>query len=39
MDGATLTDAIHNRGINMRYLGKITAMLSKVSLLVFSLIL
>jgi len=30
MDGATLTDAIHNRGINMRYLGKITAMLSKV---------
>merc|ERR1719295_714061 len=30
MDGATLADAIHNRGINMRYLGKITDMLSKV---------
>merc|ERR1719193_871430 len=30
MDGATLADAIHNRGINMRYLGKITEMLSKV---------
>ena len=30
MDGATLADAIHNRGINMRYLGKITGMLQKV---------
>jgi len=30
MDGATLADAIHNRGINMRYLGKITSMLGKV---------
>merc|ERR1719260_218304 len=30
MDGATLADAIHNRGINMRYLGKITDMLAKV---------
>ncbi|XP_023320484.1 clustered mitochondria protein homolog [Eurytemora carolleeae] len=30
MDGATLADAIHNRGINMRYLGKITGMLMKV---------
>jgi len=30
MDGATLADAIHNRGINMRYLGKITEMLAKV---------
>jgi len=30
MDGATLTDAVHNRGINMRYLGKITTMLAKV---------
>ena len=26
----TLADAIHNRGINMRYLGKITEMLAKV---------
>jgi len=30
MDGATLADAIHNRGINIRYLGKITGMLQKV---------
>ena len=30
MDGAILTDAVQNRGINMRYLGKITAMLAKV---------
>ena len=30
MDGQTLADAIHNRGINMRYLGKITEMLAKV---------
>ena len=30
MDGQTLADAIHNRGINMRYLGKIADMLSKV---------
>jgi len=30
MDGQTLADAVHNRGINMRYLGKITEMLSKV---------
>jgi len=30
MDGQTLADAIHNRGINMRYLGKITDMLAKV---------
>ena len=30
MDGNTLADAIHNRGINMRYLGKIADMLSKV---------
>ena len=30
MDGATLTDAVHNCGINMRYLGKITAILAKV---------
>merc|ERR1719435_276650 len=30
MDGQTLVDAIHNRGINMRYLGKIADMLGKV---------
>jgi len=30
MDGQTLGDAIHNRGINMRYLGKIADMLGKV---------
>merc|ERR1712106_682819 len=30
MDGQTLADAIHNRGINMRYLGKIGDMLGKV---------
>jgi len=30
MDGQTLADAIHNRGINMRYLGKIADMLAKV---------
>lgn len=30
MDGITLSEALHNRGINIRYLGKIVAMLSKV---------
>lgn len=30
MDGATLSEALHNRGINIRYMGKIAAMLSKV---------
>jgi protein TIF31 len=30
MDGLTLSEAMHNRGINIRYLGKITDMLSKV---------
>merc|ERR1712079_609998 len=30
MDGQTLADAVHNRGINMRYLGKIADMLAKV---------
>ena len=30
MDGQTLADAVHNRGINMRYLGKIADMLVKV---------
>lgn len=28
MDGSQLTDIMHNRGINMRYLGKLTAILS-----------
>lgn len=31
MDGITLTEAIHNRGINVRYLGVIADMLSKAS--------
>ncbi|KAF6204441.1 hypothetical protein GE061_002782 [Apolygus lucorum] len=31
MDGVTLSDSLHSRGINIRYLGKITTMLSKVS--------
>ncbi|XP_066148360.1 clustered mitochondria protein homolog isoform X2 [Euwallacea fornicatus] len=30
MDGVTLSEAMHNRGINMRYLGKVTYLLSKV---------
>ncbi|XP_059480383.1 clustered mitochondria protein homolog isoform X2 [Neocloeon triangulifer] len=30
MDGITLSEAMHNRGINIRYLGKIADMLSKV---------
>uniref|UniRef100_A0A146KTF4 Clustered mitochondria protein homolog n=1 Tax=Lygus hesperus TaxID=30085 RepID=A0A146KTF4_LYGHE len=30
MDGVTLSDSLHSRGINIRYLGKITTMLSKV---------
>lgn len=30
MDGQTLADAIHNRGINIRYLGKVTGMIQKV---------
>ena len=33
MDGHTLADAIHNRGINIRYLGKITGMIQKVKYL------
>ncbi|MCL4134496.1 UNVERIFIED_CONTAM: hypothetical protein GTU68_041964 [Idotea baltica] len=28
-DGATLTEAMHNRGINVRYLGKVVNLLSK----------
>uniref|UniRef100_A0A1B6E4P9 Clustered mitochondria protein homolog n=1 Tax=Clastoptera arizonana TaxID=38151 RepID=A0A1B6E4P9_9HEMI len=30
MDGVTLSEGMHTRGINIRYLGKITNMLSKV---------
>nr|CAD7262813.1 unnamed protein product [Timema shepardi] len=30
MDGVTLAEALHNRGINIRYLGKIAQMLAKV---------
>ncbi|KAL1517977.1 hypothetical protein ABEB36_001669 [Hypothenemus hampei] len=30
MDGATLSEAMHNRGINIRYLGKVTNLLAKV---------
>lgn len=30
MDGATLTEQLHNRGINIRYLGKVTNLLSAV---------
>jgi len=30
LDGVTLVEAIHSRGINVRYLGKIVAMLSNV---------
>ncbi|XP_014288289.1 clustered mitochondria protein homolog isoform X1 [Halyomorpha halys] len=30
MDGITLSESLHSRGINIRYLGKITAMLSKM---------
>lgn len=30
MDGVTLSEALHNRGINIRYLGKIAVMLAKV---------
>ncbi|XP_024084948.1 clustered mitochondria protein homolog isoform X2 [Cimex lectularius] len=30
MDGVTLSESLHSRGINIRYLGKITAMLTKV---------
>jgi hypothetical protein len=31
MDGVTLADALHNRGINIRYLGKIAGMLNRVT--------
>lgn len=31
LDGITLVEAIHSRGINVRYLGKIVVMLSKVT--------
>ncbi|CAH1961495.1 unnamed protein product [Acanthoscelides obtectus] len=30
MDGSTLSEALHNRGINIRYLGKVTNLLVKV---------
>lgn len=30
MDGFTLSEALHNRGINIRYLGKVTSLLAKV---------
>ncbi|XP_018580275.1 clustered mitochondria protein homolog isoform X1 [Anoplophora glabripennis] len=30
MDGFTLSEAMHNRGINIRYLGKVTNLLAKV---------
>lgn len=30
MDGGTLSEALHNRGINIRYLGKVCTLLSKV---------
>ncbi|KAJ8927906.1 hypothetical protein NQ314_019536 [Rhamnusium bicolor] len=30
MDGFTLSEAMHNRGINIRYLGKVTSLLAKV---------
>lgn len=30
MDGFTLSEAMHNRGINIRYLGKVTNLLTKV---------
>lgn len=30
MDGSTLVEALHGRGINVRYLGKLAAMLAAV---------
>lgn len=30
MDGCTLSEALHNRGINIRYLGKVCTLLAKV---------
>lgn len=30
MDGSTLSETLHNRGINIRYLGKVCTLLSKV---------
>lgn len=30
MDGFTLSEAMHNRGINIRYLGKVINLLAKV---------
>lgn len=31
MDGPTLTDALHAHGINIRYLGQVSAVLSQVN--------
>lgn len=31
MDGSTLTEALHSRGINVRYLGKVANLLSKIN--------
>lgn len=33
IDGSTLTEAMHTKGINMRYLGKVTEMLTKYPIL------
>lgn len=33
MDGTTLTEALHSRGINMRYLGKVVQLLAKTKTL------
>lgn len=30
MDGVTLSESMHNRGINIRYLGKVCNLLAKV---------
>ena len=35
MDGVTLSEALHNRGINIRYLGKIADSLSKIKQLAY----
>lgn len=35
MDGVTLSEALHNRGINIRYLGKVADLLSKVDMLTY----
>lgn len=35
MDGVTLSESLHNRGINIRYLGKVADLLSKVNTLTY----